>query len=488
MDRPDRHEQLQSVMAFFEAGLGPATLLDQLETEERRDRRRLLLDLLVVHGERARAIARERLVASLETPAADFARRNWIYLLRLVPPPAGESRDAEMDAVARFAAPGNPAFLVKEAVTHLGQSRHARSAKALVGALGAWERELGGEALSEDARTEALATLDRIAAAIARQGHPEGWRALVEHALSGRPELGDAPARLAELGAHDLSSSPEVVEALVAEVRESLPRGVLGRLVGRRSQDLPALVAALAGTRTPEVRALLEEVRKRFAAQEPGKAATRALEAAPAPAPSAPAAGQSGELDPYGLPALLERLALAKATGTLSLLPREGGGAPAAVGYSGGRVVSARWGHREGEAALYQLFERPIAGSYAFDAAAVPAAAAPALPELPALVKEGVRRARELSRASAVVPEELPLEATGAAPGTVVEEPDYDLVVALWQKACARVPLRQMEAELPADSLRILRPLAQWLEEGALRIVSEAEEPTPSPTPPAEGT
>jgi hypothetical protein len=99
-----------------------------------------------------------------------------------------------------------------------------------------------------------------------------------------------------------------------------------------------------------------------------------------------------------------------------------------------------------------------------------------------------VRRARELSRASAVVPEELPLEATGAAPGTVVEEPDYDLVVALWQKACARVPLRQMEAELPADSLRILRPLAQWLEEGALRIVSEAEEPTPSPTPPAEGT
>jgi hypothetical protein len=99
-------------------------------------------------------------------------------------------------------------------------------------------------------------------------------------------------------------------------------------------------------------------------------------------------------------------------------------------------------------------------------------------------VKEGVRRARELSRASAVVPEELPLEATGAAPGTVADEPDYDLVVALWQRACARVPLRQMEAELPVDSLRILRPLAQWLEEGALRIVPASGEPTP----PAEGT
>ena len=98
-------------MAFFDAGLGPAALLDQLETEERRDKRRLLLDLLVVHGEAARALARARLLASLETPASDFGRRNWIYLLRLVPRPAGEAADGEIDAVARFAAPGNPAFL-----------------------------------------------------------------------------------------------------------------------------------------------------------------------------------------------------------------------------------------------------------------------------------------------------------------------------------------------------------------------------------------
>jgi hypothetical protein len=46
-----------------------------------------------------------------------------------------------------------------------------------------------------------------------------------------------------------------------------------------------------------------------------------------------------------------------------------------------------------------------------------------------------------------------------------------------------------MEAELPADSLRILRPLAQWLEEGALRIVPEVSEGSAlSATPPAEGT
>jgi hypothetical protein len=482
MDRPDRHAQLQAVMAFFAPGLGPATLLDQVETEERRDRRRLLLDLLVVHGDAARALARRRLEESLEKPASDYGRRNWIYLLRLSPRPAGEPADAEVEAVARFATPGNPAFLAKEALNHLGQTRHPRAAEALVGVLQAWEAEAEREDALPAAREEVLATLDRVASALARQGLPRGWRALVEHALSRRPELGATAARASELGSHDLSSSPDVVEALVAEVRDAMPRGVLGRLVGRKDQDLPAFVGALAGTRTPAVRALLEDVQKRCAAQEAGKAAARALEA---PAAAAVAvAGHSGELDAYGLPALLHRLAQGRATGTLSLLPREGGGAPATISYQNGRPVGARWVHREGPEAVYQLFERPFPGTYAFDASAPPTPGGAPLPDLAALLKEGVRRARELQRTSALVPDELPLEATGAAPGTVVDEVEYDLIVALWSKACARVPVRQMESDLPADAFRIHRPLAQWLEEGALRIA----EPPPGAAPPAPAT
>jgi hypothetical protein len=116
---------------------------------------------------------------------------------------------------------------------------------------------------------------------------------------------------------------------------------------------------------------------------------------------------------------------------------------------------------------LYQLFERPFPGGYAFDPGALRAASA-AMPELQELVREGVRRARELQRTSAVVPDDIPLEATGEAPGTVVDEPEYDLIVALWEKACARACVRQMEAELAADAFRIYRPLSQWLEEGAL--------------------
>jgi hypothetical protein len=270
-----------------------------------------------------------------------------------------------------------------------------------------------------------------------------------------------------------------VVETLVSAVREDLPRGVLGRLVRRKGQDLPALVGALAGTRTPQVRALLEEVQQRFAGHEAGRAAARALQLQPAAAAPTGVTGHSGELDPYALPALLHRLAEGKATGTLNLLPKAGLGAPATIGFSQGRPVTARWAHREAEAAVYQLFERPFEGSFAFDASSAPPAGGGSLPDLQVLVKEGVRRARELRRTSAVVPEDLPLEATGTAPGTVVEEPAYDLIVSLWEKACARLPVCQIESELAADAFRIHRPLAQWLEEGALRIVAPPAEALP---------
>jgi serine/threonine protein kinase len=474
-DEPERHGQLQAVMSFFEPGLGPATLLDQLENEAHRGRRRMLLDLLTIHGSRGRAAARERLEASLRTEASDFSRRNWIYLLRLVPRPEEESPESEIAAVARFATPGNPAFLVKEALTHLGQTHHPRMAEALVSLLGAWETEAERGNLGDQAHAEALTSLDRVASALARQGGPGGWSALLDHGLSGWPDLGNAAARLAELGSQDLSSASDVVETLMAEIEGSLPRGVLGRLVRRKDKDLPALVTALASTHTPAVRALLQQVRERFEGQEAGRAAARALEVS-SPVAATVAAGQSGKLSAYGLPSLLHRFAEAKATGVLKLLPEEGGAAPATIGFRQGRPVSARREHREGSDAVYQLFERPFSGQFAFDAQAAPPGGAPSLPEFGSLLREGLRRASELRRTSAIVPEELPLEATGQAPGTVADEPDHDLVVALWEKACAGMPAQQVEATVAADAFRIYRPLAQWLEEGSLRVVAPAPE------------
>jgi predicted Ser/Thr protein kinase len=479
MDRPDRLAQLQEVIGFFEQGLSAERLMGQLAGEERRDKRRQLLDLLVVHGQQARALARARLVAQHGPSANNFARRNWIYLLRHIPRASGEPPEGEIEAVARCAAPGQPGFLVKEALTHLSQTHHPRVAEALVTLLAGWEAELARPELDDAAADEAIAALDRLAAALARQGGPRGWRALVRHGLSRREGLGNTSARLAELGSQDLATSPDVVATLTTIVREGLPRGVLSRFVSRQDHDLAAIVDALAGTRTPQVRELLEQLSQRLASHEAGKAAAQALEAwRPAPGPQQPKPGHSGELDGYTLPALLQRFAAEKATGTLSLLPQEGGGAAATLGFAQGRLVSARFAQREGAEAVYQLFERPFPGEFAFDTEKAPGKAAKELPELAALVREGVRRWRQLAVASAVVPEDAAFEATGEAPGTVADEAEYDLIVALWQKATTGLTPRQLEAELPADAFRIMRPLAQWLEQGALRISA----------PPAPGT
>jgi tRNA A-37 threonylcarbamoyl transferase component Bud32 len=467
LEKPDRHPLLRVVLSFFEHGFGCATMLDQLESEDRRDRRRLLLDLLLVHGPAARALARKRLLDSIRLTAPDFARRNWVYLLRLLPRASDEPVEHEVDAIASFVNPGKTPFLVKESLLYLGYTRHARAAQALVSLLRTWEEHVARGI--DDLKQEGHATLDRLASALARQGGQRAWRALVDHALARRPELGATLARLAELGGYDLSPAPDVVTRLTDEIRSVMPRGVLGRLVSRKDLDLPALVAALAGTHTPEVEELLQEIVERYPSQEAGRAAARALQPPPAPA----ATGISGELDAFGLPLILQRLMDARASGTLNVMPRAGAGVPATIGFVQGRIAGARWAHRQGHEAFYQLFERPVPGTYAFDPNAVPTGSI--LGELATLVREGVHRARVLRHMTAVVPDDLPLEATGAPPGTVADEAEYELIVTLWQRACASVVPAKLEAELAADAFRIYRPLAQWLEEEALRVVTPAE-------------
>ncbi len=206
MERPERQQQLSEVMDFFQEGLSAERLLDQLVTEERRDRRRLQLDMLVVHGEKARALARARLETAPDA-TSDFARRNWIYLLRHIPRPAAEPADSELDAVARCGVPGRPGFLVKEALTYLGQLRHPEVSEALSALLDEWEKELEKSDIDGAAEEEGLAALDRIAAALARQGGPQGWRVLV------RPR----PLEARGAGRHDEHASP-------SSARRTFPR------------------------------------------------------------------------------------------------------------------------------------------------------------------------------------------------------------------------------------------------------------------------
>jgi len=481
LEKPERHHQLQSVMLVFEAGLGAATLLDEIESEPKRDRRRLLLDMLVVQGEGARAVALARLLASLASPANDFARRNWIYVLRQVPRPSGVEPEPEIDAVSHSAIPGNPLFLVKEALAFLGHERHPRAAQALAAVLSTWERELEVETIDPTVRETALAALDRVAAALARQGEAAAWQSLLDHGLSRDPRLGGTLGRLVELGQQDLSTAPEVLARLVDSVRDALPRGRLDALFSRRKHELPSMIAALAGTRTPAIRTLLREISRNPPTPE---AARAAMDALMPPRAATTAFPLSGEFDSSALPQLLHRLGTASASGTLELRPADPASPRARVGFVEGRIVSAEWGHREDLDAIYQLFEKPQSGHHAFDAAARPETPRP-LGEARALIREGIHRATALRRLLAVVPEDLPLQATGAAPGTVADETEYELVVALWERACAGMAAERMQAELGADSYRVLRPLAQWLEEGALVAAPPAQAEAAAPPDPA---
>jgi hypothetical protein len=144
--------------------------------------------------------------------------------------------------------------------------------------------------------------------------------------------------------------------------------------------------------------------------------------------------------------------------------------------------VAAAWPPREGLSALYQLFQQPLDASYSFDTARPRiATGAPALPEVSDLIREGLRRARELERTRALLPDDTPLEATGSAPSTVPDEPDYDLVVSLWEKACAGVPVRQIAEGLTLDTFRSHNALGHWLEEGALRVKASGAPPAAAP-------
>lgn len=471
-ERPEGHFFLRPVLAFFQA-YSPDRLLDELQAEQRRDRRRQLLNLLEAHGAPARAAAWGRLQSDPEGRVAGvYFLRNLVCLLRTIPRPedAPWSVEEEIDVLAPFVEPGRPLFLVKEALQCLVASRHPWAESHLVAQLEALEEALlERTALAED-RNVLLIHLDRAAAALARLATPLAWAALVEHALGRQSSFGDPLSRLAELSTQDLSPAPTVVARLVGAIEENLPRGVLGRLVPGREATLTRLVAALGSTRAPEVHDLLADLASRFAGQAFGREAQKVLVALEQKAAAAPAGAPSisGDLDLFGLPNLLQNLSELAKTGVLNLL--DASGRPvAALRLEEGAIRGAQCGARRGREALYQLIERPFPASFAFVRGGRPEQSDGEKLPVTHLLLEGVRRHDHLQRALALVPEDVPLEASGKSPSSVPDELDYDLVVALWQKACEGVPPREIESGLPVDSYRVFRCLAHWVEEGALR-------------------
>ena len=474
-ESPDRHPLLRTAMGFY-ARLTPQGLLRDLREEDRRDRRRLLLALLEVHGPAARAAAMESLEMSLSGGAKEadpYYQRNLVYLLRQLPRPPAVPVEDEIDLMVRAAPVGAAAVVLKEAILALGRIHHDKSEVSLLAYLRAFE----GMALNPDTAaydsTEVWALLDRVTSALATLGTRGTLLAVLEHGLKTQPELGDARMRLMELGSHDLRSHPALAAKLVATVKAELPKSVMGIVIKKGADAVRPLVAALAGTPSSEVQALLSDVASRHSGDALGQAASKALAAQRAAAGSRASANPSlsGDLELFGLPNLVQNLADNRTAGALTLFTADRTIA-SVLALEGGRLRSCQTGALRGKEAFYQLCERPFPGTFALASHRDAKAEKPAEPtlEIVPLILEGLRRHDELRRASALVADEARLQGTGVVPTPLEGETNEALVETIWKLALAGTPPRQCEGEVPVDAYRVRRLLAHWVEEGALSV------------------
>ena len=473
----ERHQLLRSVLQFF-TDLAPEYLLDQLSGEQRRDRRRLLLALLAVHGTSARAAALARLQSTSTgaTWADWYVERNLLHLLRRVPPVAEVPLDPEIDVLVRLSQPGAPVAVIKEAIAVLGQHRHPRAEQTLIARLAELEDGLVGVKPLPYETGELLGIVDRLVAILARSTSPAARRCVVDHGLKRNALLGDTVARLAELGSQDLSGEGELVTRLVKALRDELPAKVFGLTVStkRKTTVVSQLIAAVSGTKAPAVREVLREVAARYPDQPLAAEAQRALDrlGVDAPPEKAPTAGSlTGDLGVFGLPTLLQNLADSQVTGTLSLLGSDA--APAAtLRFAAGNLADAHAGRLHGTMALFALLERPRADRFAFvnapPAAGEPVAGAPVLP----LLMEGMRRLDEFQRAAAVVPDDARLKPGEAKPSRLADEPDVELMRSVWLRATAGATPHEIEIAAAVDPYRVRRLFEHWLEEGSLVTAS----------------
>jgi hypothetical protein len=473
---PKFHGMLRRVLTFFSA-TSARGLLGELLREMKRERRKLILQLLEVHGAPARAESLERLKSAFGQGEGDekwYFRRNLLYLLRRIPPARDDSLEEDVDRAVCHAVVRFPAPLVKEAVANLGQLKHERAESALLSLLETLEGMLIRPAKAAYDPREARLLLDRVVAALARFGTARARRAVVDHGLKRKSELGDTMARLSELAGQDLSGDSELVPRLLAALKSNAPRRVLGMVLHSNDQNARHIVEAISTTPSPDVREALENLARRFPELEIGKAASSALAGLDAAAhvPDIVAETRSGELELFGLPALIHHLSASGLSGTLTLKDAQGE-VTSEIEMRGGKMKSCETGALTGDEAFYQLLEKPAPGSYLFmiqpqAEAEEPSEDVKSFKEIVSLCREGMRRYDEFQQASAVIPDDVRLKATDVRPEHHPEELDGIFVNGLWKLVSTGSTPLECEATMTADAFRIRRQIAYWVESGAL--------------------
>ncbi len=477
---------LRRVLSFF-----PTTRIDSLiqdlVTEDRRDRRRLILRLLMTHGEEARGRAIELLDDSLSgnVPQPWYVQRNLIYLMRAIPPTGEYEIDKEIDLLVRASVPGGELPLIREALTAFGQIDHPRSVQTLTARISDLEDVLLQKSKAAHDSEEIQSLLDTAIKALISFDSREARQCVVAHGLKRRPEFGDTLARLAMLGGHDLTQDQATVNRIIEAIREELPVKVFGMSVktSRKTQALERLIESLGGTDIPKVRKVYDGIVRNYAGEKFANAAAKALTRLGSKAQADQASDAdheitslSGDLSLFGLPNLMQNLADSRVQGILTVLD-ESGSSTASVSLADGMMVDAQIGELTGEIAIYQLLERPISGRFIFVNQPIPVEhddGGPSGKPVMSLLMEGMRRYDEFNRAAAVISDDGRYAATGSQPTGLPDEDDADFVNSIWVQATKGIPPIEIETTAKVDGYRVMRLFEHWFNEGALVPRSDA--------------
>ncbi len=473
----EKHNLLRKVLNFFDE-FKVEGLLDSLQREPKRDRRRLLLSLLETHGADARDAAYKRLrtlLGSTEISKDWYFPRNLVCLLNSIQRPDNLLPHEEIEMMRSIMKPSLPAPLVREAIADVGQIRHADAEMLLIETVETLSRLLHEPRAGGHDRTQLTSLLDRAIFALSHFGTPGATRAVVEHGLRRDDELGDTMARLTYLSGQDLSADEESCRLLLKALHRKMPRKVLGVTFQKNGQVLLPLIKALSATKAPAVQQALENLAGRFPAEDFGKAAGRALkEAATEERPAEVSAERlTGDLELFSLPDLLQQLALFQLTGTLTI--KDAGGEPTStISLVSGRMQNCTAGRLQGVNAVYQLLERPCAGTFAFQGRrGRPGQEPPAdarLMDLTSVLFEGMRRYDEFQRASAVVPDSVVLKPKGTKPEPRQDELNVALFEQVWKSVAVGGTPEKCEVECMVDAYSVRTLLARWVEEDVLTV------------------
>lgn len=242
---------LLRVLRFFRP-LQPLALLQALSVEQRRERRRLVLDLVEAHGQPARNEALDLLRADPEEVMSDdeaYMRRNLIYLLRRVPRLDDEGIDEEVAILARHAAPQYPPVVVKEAIGALGQLSGRRAEQALLSLRERMQAASSGSSL-ETTRPEELGVyLERISSALTRRETASPKLARGTPMRSAGTQTHRLPADSLPGLLHELAESSASGALLIEDSKRTVVASLNleeGRLVAARAGSLSGAEAVYA--------------------------------------------------------------------------------------------------------------------------------------------------------------------------------------------------------------------------------------------------